>query len=98
MEKRRPLVAGNWKMNGSRAESVTLLETVKRGISAASHAEVAVCPPFILTPLVAENWLAVPLPGRTKSERAQIGGVCRSNLRSDAMSRDYGCTYVIVGQ
>ncbi|MCR4332951.1 MAG: triose-phosphate isomerase, partial [Sulfuricaulis sp.] len=55
MGMRRPLVAGNWKMNGSRTESAALLEGVKKGMSSASKVEVAVCPPYVLIPLAAEK-------------------------------------------
>lgn len=42
---RRPLIAGNWKMNTSRDQAVALAAAVSAG-AAASRAEVVVCPPF----------------------------------------------------
>lgn len=44
---RQPLVAGNWKMNGTKASVESLLSDLKAGVSDAMNAEVAVCPPFI---------------------------------------------------
>ena len=55
MMKRRPLVAGNWKMNGSRTESASLLDGIKKGVSSTSKVEAAVCPPYLLIPLAAEK-------------------------------------------
>jgi triosephosphate isomerase len=43
-ESRRPLIAGNWKMNTSLDEAVTLARAVAAG--AMSAAEVVICPPF----------------------------------------------------
>ena len=44
---RQPLVAGNWKMNGSRQSNMALLEDLKAGIGAVRSAKVAVCPPYV---------------------------------------------------
>ena len=48
---RRPMVAGNWKMHGSRAANAALLDGVLAGLRARSgaraSAEVVVCPPFV---------------------------------------------------
>ncbi|MEW8397478.1 MAG: triose-phosphate isomerase, partial [Candidatus Thiodiazotropha sp.] len=49
---RRPLVAGNWKMNGSLESVRSLLEGIKQGVGDVKNAEVAVCPPFIYIPEV----------------------------------------------
>ena len=47
---RQPLVAGNWKMNGSRASVKELLEGIKNGMGSVAKAEVAVCAPYIYIP------------------------------------------------
>ena len=43
---RWPLVAGNWKMHGSRAENSALLEAMTGQLDKL-QAEVLVCPPFV---------------------------------------------------
>ena len=94
---RRPFVAGNWKMNGTRAEASRLVQDILSGLPAASHAELAVCPPFILIPLVAEKLAAagaVVLGAQNLSSEA--GGAFTGEI-SGLMLRDYGCKYVIVG-
>jgi len=94
---RRKLVAGNWKMNGSRADAAALLSGVLAGVGRLGGVEVVLCPPFILIPLVAE---AVRASGRigwggqnldTHASGAYTGEI------SGPMLRDFGCTYVIVG-
>ena len=44
---RRPFVAGNWKMHGSRAENAELIEALLLGLPAQTPVEIAVCPPFV---------------------------------------------------
>ena len=50
---RQPLVAGNWKMNGSLASIKLLVEGVKAGMGSVTTAEMAMCPSFVYIPQVA---------------------------------------------
>ena len=47
---RKPLVAGNWKMNGSLESVRSLLDGILHGIVEVRNAEVAVCPPYVFIP------------------------------------------------
>jgi triosephosphate isomerase len=96
MAMRRPLVAGNWKMNGSRTESAALLDGIKKGVSAASKAEVAVCPPFILIPLAAAKLADSPVAWGGQNLSTHKSGAHTGEI-SGPMLKDYGCAYVIVG-
>jgi triosephosphate isomerase len=93
---RRPLVAGNWKMNGEKAGSTALLEGILAGMGEVKNAEVAVCPPFILVPLAAEklSGSAVAVGGQNLS--VHDSGAYTGEI-SGPMLRDAGCHYVIVG-
>ena len=44
---RRPIVAGNWKMNGSRSETARLIEELLAHAPAAPAATCVVGPPFV---------------------------------------------------
>ncbi|MHB8623895.1 MAG: triose-phosphate isomerase [Sulfuricaulis sp.] len=96
MGKRRPLVAGNWKMNGSRAESLAILGTVKQGASSISKTELAVCPPFILIPLAAEKLAGSQISWGGQNLSVHKSGAYTGEV-SGPMLKDFGCTYVIVG-
>lgn len=96
MGKRRPLVAGNWKMNGSRAESAVLVGAIKQGANTVSRAEVAVCPPYILIPLVFEKLSGSRVAWGGQNLSAHQSGAYTGEI-SGPMLKDYGCTYVIVG-
>ncbi|MEW8508825.1 MAG: triose-phosphate isomerase [Candidatus Thiodiazotropha sp.] len=93
---RRPLVAGNWKMNGSLESVRSLLDGIKQGVGDVKTAEVAVCPPSIYIPEVEQllsggdiAWGGQDLS--TESSGAFTGEVAASMLN------DFGCKYVIVG-
>ena len=50
---RQPLVAGNWKMNGSLDSIKALVGGIKAGMDSVKTAEMAMCPPFVYIPQVA---------------------------------------------
>jgi triosephosphate isomerase len=92
----RPLLAGNWKMNGLQAalpDLAVLREAVVRGV--AGTAEMLVCPPATLIALAAE----------TVGEAFALGGQdCHPDAAgahtgdiSAEMLADLGARYVIVG-
>ena len=96
MGMRRPLVAGNWKMNGSRAESAALVGALRQGVGPGSKVEVAVCPPFILIPLAAEKLAGGAVAWGGQNLSVHKSGAYTGEI-SGPMLKDYGCTYVIVG-
>ena len=96
MSKRRALVAGNWKMNGTLASIRPLLAAISGGLEEEAAAEVVLCPPFVYIPEV--SGFAAPgrvgLGAQDVSERA--GGAYTGEV-SAKMLKDCGCRYVIVG-
>jgi triosephosphate isomerase len=93
---RQPLIAGNWKMNGSKAETVELLNGIKAGIDGIVHSEVAVCPPFPYLYL-AEQMLAGSAIGYGAQDCSRETNGAFTGQVSAAMLKDFGCKYVIVG-
>lgn len=93
---RKPLVAGNWKMNGSRGMTAELCRGVLDGMDAVEKAEVAVCPPFILIPGAARvlKGGAVALGGQDMDIN-DAGAY--TGQTSAAMLKEYDCKYVILG-
>lgn len=94
--KRRPLIAGNWKMNGSLAAGRRLVEQLVRG---ADHdaAEMLICPPFVLIER-AREWIGgAPISLGAQNLAAVEGSGAFTGEVSGAMLRDVGCRYVIVG-
>jgi len=94
---RRPLVAGNWKMNGTRAAAAELVTGILAGIDAVADVEVVVCPPFILIPEVAERLRGSGRIGWGGQNLDTHPAGAYTGEISGPMLRDFGCTYVIVG-
>ena len=93
---RLPLVAGNWKMHGSRAANQTLLDRVLREISSLKGVECAVCVPFPFLRDVSEKLrgTAIAWGAQNVSEHAQ--GAFTGEV-SAAMLKEFGCRYALVG-
>jgi len=89
----RKLVAGNWKMNGTRA-MLGELDAIAAAANAALALDVAICPPFTLidAAIAAAPGLAI---GAQDCHHAEKGA--HTGCVSAAMIADLGATYVIVG-
>jgi triosephosphate isomerase len=93
--KRRPMVAGNWKMHGSRAENTALLDAVLSQLDA-SHVDVLVCPPFAYLAEIASKLQGKPIAVGAQSVSAETMGAFTGEV-SASMLKDVGCRYVLVG-
>jgi len=93
---RKPLVAGNWKMNGSLKSVGELLAGVKAGIGGVDKCEVAVCPPYILIPQTQTELSGTSIPWGAQNLSTETSGAFTGEVAA-SMLLDFGCTYVIVG-
>ncbi|HKK15230.1 MAG TPA: triose-phosphate isomerase [Gammaproteobacteria bacterium] len=95
MSKRRPLVAANWKMNGTLESIRPLIDSIKKRLAGIS-AEIAICPPFVyldeLSRSLADTGIALGAQNLSRHDAGAYTGEV-----SAAMLRDYQCRYVIVG-
>jgi len=93
---RKILVAGNWKMNGSRAMVSELLGGILDGIAGQEQVDVAVFPPAPYLAQVAEAAAGSRLAwgGQTLNPHAE--GAFTGEV-SAAMLLDQGCSHVLVG-
>lgn len=94
---KRPLIAGNWKMNLTREQSVALA----RGIAAKPACklpavEVAVCPPFVYLDSVREAIRDSSIALGAQDLYHAANGAFTGEI-SASMLVDLGCRYVIVG-
>jgi triosephosphate isomerase len=93
---RQPLIAGNWKMNGSKAETVELLNGILAGVGEIKKSEVAVCPPFPYLHLAEERLKGSSIRYGAQDCSPEENGAFTGQV-SAAMLNDLGCTYVILG-
>ena len=92
---RQPMVAGNWKMNGSSDSVKELMNGIKDGIGGA-NAEVVVCPPFVYIPSVADAIADSGIKLGAQNMCDQDAGAFTGEV-SGPMLKDVGCDYVIIG-
>lgn len=93
---RRPFIAGNWKMNTTRASAVALAEGVAKGAEAIERVDLAVCPPSCYLEAVGRAIAGSKVALGAQNMYHQPDGAFTGEL-SAAMLRDLGCTYVILG-
>ncbi len=96
---RRPVVVGNWKMNGLRATGLSLVQAIARGWREdvdLERVECIVCPPF---PYLGDMVRAVadaPIAVGAQDLSAFAAGAHTGEV-SAAMLLDVGCSWAIVG-
>src|SRR5712672_1392817 len=92
---RRKIVAGNWKMHGSRAANAPLIEAIVAGVTS-ERMICVICPPHVY---LHDTWRvlrggAVALGAQDLC--AEAVGAYTGEI-SGAMLKDVGCTYTLVG-
>jgi len=90
---RSRLVAGNWKMHGSRASIAALLDALVQGNPGTAC---AVCVPFPYLAQVAERLRGTPIAWGAQNASEHAQGAYTGEV-SAAMLAEFGCRYVIVG-
>jgi triosephosphate isomerase len=94
---RQMLVAGNWKMNGSKASIQELMNGIKQGLGSVNeNCGVAVCPPALYVPMVQELAAGSRVAVGTQNICDQDSGAYTGEL-AGSMIKEMGCQYAIVG-
>lgn len=86
------LVAGNWKMHGSRAANAALLDALVKD----NPSGCAVCVPFPYLGQVAERLRGSPIAWGAQNVSEHAQGAYTGEV-SAAMLAEFGCRYVLVG-
>ena len=93
---RRPIIAGNWKMNATIKEAVELVNGLKRELSDANSVAIVVGPPFTALSDVNELTMDSNIKLCAQNVYWQENGAFTGEI-STTMLKDAGCSYVIVG-
>lgn len=93
---RKPMVAGNWKMNGLSASVRTLLEGIKQEQQAYSAVDLVVFPASIHLGLVRDLLAGTSLSWGAQNLYLGESGAFTGEI-SGPMLNDLGCRYVLVG-
>ncbi len=95
-KERKLIIAGNWKMNKTVAEALTLVADLKRDLAGVKEVDVVVCPPFTALESVSKAIMdsSLKLGAQNMSENnfgAFTGEICAGMLK------EFSVRYVILG-
>ena len=93
---RRLLIAGNWKMNLNRADSVALARALVERAGEAADADLAICPPSVYLDAVGQTVADSPIALGAQNMYHEAEGAFTGEV-SASMLLDVGCRYVILG-
>ena len=93
---RRPLVAGNWKMNGLSGASATLDKIIAGAAKLPAQVDVLICPPFTLITSFAERARGTRVAIGGQDCHAKASGAHTGDIAAEMLA-DAGATAVIVG-
>lgn len=98
MAQRRPVIAGNWKMHGGKADTLVLLSALKERLSRASltDREVVVAPPFTALETAAHLLNGSPICLAAQNLHWEPQGAFTGEV-SGLMLKELGCSHVIIG-
>jgi triosephosphate isomerase len=92
---RQKIVAGNWKMHGSRAENGALVEAIVARVTD-ERVGCLVIPPFVYLQEIARLLRGSPVQLGAQNLSAEAAGAFTGEV-SGGMLRDVGCSHVLVG-
>lgn len=96
MFERRPLIAGNWKMNLSTKDAVALIDGIAAGIHDIEGVDVLVAPPFTTISSVRKAIGNSKIFLAAQNMHNEMSGAFTGEV-SGRMIQEAGCTHVILG-
>ncbi len=93
---RTPMIAGNWKLHKTRAETRQLLEELKTGLAGLQGVEVVVAPPFTALETAAATLAGSAIALSAQNCYPEASGAFTGEV-SPQLLKDAGCAWVIVG-
>ncbi|MSR76905.1 MAG: triose-phosphate isomerase [Candidatus Omnitrophica bacterium] len=93
---KRPLIAGNWKMFKTVDEAVSLVQTIKAGVSRGADSQIVICPPFTALYAVSKALEGSRIDLGAQNMHPENEGAYTGEI-SPPMLKDVGCRYVILG-
>jgi triosephosphate isomerase len=92
---RRPILAGNWKMNKTISEATDLVRTVRRGLNEVKGVDRVICPPFTTLAAVKDLLAATQIGLGAQNMHWEEKGAYTGEI-APAMVKEL-CQYVILG-
>jgi triosephosphate isomerase len=96
MKIRKPLMAGNWKMNLGIDASVSLIKSLKEKVKDVSETDILVCPSFIALKKVGSLLKGSNIELGAQNICSEEKGAFTGEVSAE-MIKEAGCRYVIIG-
>ncbi|NLW78131.1 MAG: triose-phosphate isomerase [Ruminococcaceae bacterium] len=93
--KRRAVIAGNWKMNKTPAEAAALMDALLPAVAGAG-CDVVVCPPFVALPAVLDKARGSAIAVGAQNVHFEKSGAYTGEIAADMLA-ELGVRYAIVG-
>lgn len=93
---RRPIIAGNWKMNKTVEEAISIAIGLKRKFYTFGEADIVICPPFTALSKVNDEILDSSIMLGAQDIYWEEKGAFTGEI-SPGMLKDAGCKFVITG-
>lgn len=93
---RRPIIAGNWKMNKTVGEAIELATALKRNLYKIQNVDIVIAPPFTALSEVSEVIMDSDIKLCAQNMYWADSGAFTGEI-SPLMLKDAGCEYVIIG-
>lgn len=93
---RKALIAGNWKMHGTRFMANELLIAIAQSVDTNDSAEIAVFPPFVFLEQTQQLLEESAVQWGAQNLAAEMQGAYTGEV-SGMMLAEFGCRYVLVG-
>ncbi len=94
--KRKPIIAGNWKMNNTSKEARDLAEKLIPLVSGVNNRDIVLAPPFTALPAVAVVIKGTGISLGAQNMSWEDKGAFTGEVSAE-MLLDLGCKYVIIG-
>jgi triosephosphate isomerase (TIM) len=93
---RIPMMAGNWKMHGTRAETAALAGALVQSVGTTTGREVVIAPPYTALDVARETIKGSVIKLSAQNVHGEPKGAFTGEV-SAAMLVEAGCTHVIIG-
>ena len=92
---RKPLIAGNWKMNKTESEAISLVRKLIQGVKSLTDVDVLICPPFTSISQLNKLLVSSPILLGAQNISEQESGAFTGEISAE-MAAEF-CTHVILG-
>lgn len=93
---RRPLVMGNWKLNGSKAFTKELIEGLKAELAGVNGCDVAIAPPVMYLAEAEAALVGSQIALGAQNVDVNVKGAFTGDISTE-MLKDFGAKYIIIG-